>query len=78
MALGTELAGTDPDGVHAALDRYDAQRRPRTSALITLASRVNRMATLKGSPAMVRNTVLRLVPSALATRALVRQMRPTR
>ena len=42
------------------------------------STRMNRMLTLTGVPAVVRNAVLRAVPDALATRALVRQLRMTR
>jgi 2-polyprenyl-6-methoxyphenol hydroxylase-like FAD-dependent oxidoreductase len=77
VALGAVLAGVRDAGrnLDAALRRYDAVRRPRTATLIAASTRMNRLLTLTGPPARVRNLALRAVPPALATRALIRQLR---
>ncbi len=66
--------GVDAD-IDAALARYDAVRRPRTTALMRQAVRTNRLLTLSGPLARARDAGLRLVPHALATRALAAQFR---
>ena len=43
---------------------YDRARRRRTSAMLAASTRMNRMLTLTGVPAVVRNAVLRAVPDA--------------
>ena len=70
VTLAAVLDGADRDAVPAALARYDAVRRPRTTALMRQARSTNRMLTLSGPAARARDLGLRLVPSALATRAL--------
>ncbi len=75
VALGAVLAGAAPADVPAALRRYDAVRRPRTAALARRARSANRMLTLAGPPARLRDAGLRLVPRALATRVLAHQLR---
>ncbi len=75
VALGALLAGAGPADVAAALQRYDAVRRPRTTALSRRARAANRLLTATGRPARARDAGLRLVPRALATRALAHQLR---
>ncbi|MHA6780104.1 FAD-dependent monooxygenase [Pseudonocardia saturnea] len=75
VALGAVLAGAAPAEVPAALARYDALRRPRTSAVARQAARMNRLLGLRGPRGRVRDAALRLVPSALSTRALAGQLR---
>lgn len=75
VALGAVLPGTTAAGVADALARYDAHRRPRVNDLQREARRVNRAFGLRGPGARLRDTVLRLVPQAVATRALARQLR---
>jgi 2-polyprenyl-6-methoxyphenol hydroxylase-like FAD-dependent oxidoreductase len=58
----------------AALARYSARRTPRVAALQRAARRANRMLTLHGPRAAVRDALLRCVPAPLATRALVTQL----
>src|SRR3954454_16418519 len=72
VLLGDELTGAD-DGP-AALARYSARRAPRVAALQRAARRANRMLTLHGPRAAVRDALLRCVPAPLATRALVTQL----
>jgi 2-polyprenyl-6-methoxyphenol hydroxylase-like FAD-dependent oxidoreductase len=72
-ALGALLGGAGPADVPAALARYDALRRPRTSALQRQARRMNRMLRLRGPAGWLRDAALRAVPQALATPALARQ-----
>lgn len=75
VALGAVLVGTRPADVATALSRFDARRRPHTSALQRQARRTNRMMTLTGPSARARDTAFRLVPGALATRAMAWQFR---
>lgn len=75
VALGAVLAGATPGEVPAALARYDALRRPRTSALQRQAARMNRLLGLRGPRGRVRDAAMRLVPAALSTRALAGQLR---
>jgi 2-polyprenyl-6-methoxyphenol hydroxylase-like FAD-dependent oxidoreductase len=72
VVLGEELAGATDAA--AALARYSARRAPRVAALQRAARRANRMLTLHGPRAAVRDVLLRSVPTALATRALVTQL----
>ncbi|MFJ9575272.1 FAD-dependent monooxygenase [Streptomyces sp. NPDC101191] len=60
--------------VDAALARYDAERRPRTTAVATAARRAGRMGQQVSHPVAValRNSLLRLAPSGVAVRAIVR------
>jgi 2-polyprenyl-6-methoxyphenol hydroxylase-like FAD-dependent oxidoreductase len=71
VALANVLAGVDD--VPAALVRYDALRRPRTTALQRQARQMNRVLRLHGPAARLRDAVLRAVPQRLATPALARQ-----
>ena len=73
VALASVLDGD----VETALTRYDAIRRPRTSALQTQCRRTHRLLTLRGPAGRLRDAGLRLVPSALATRAMAAQMQFT-
>lgn len=75
VALGAVLTGATADGVAAAWTRYDALRRPRTSALQRQAARMHRLLGLRGPRGRVRDAVLRMVPAALSTRALAGQLR---
>jgi 2-polyprenyl-6-methoxyphenol hydroxylase-like FAD-dependent oxidoreductase len=71
VALGNVLA--DADDVPAALARYDALRRPRTTALQRQARQMNRLLRLHGPAGRLRDAVFRAVPQGLATPALARQ-----
>ncbi|HEX5811024.1 MAG TPA: NAD(P)/FAD-dependent oxidoreductase [Pseudonocardia sp.] len=73
VALGGLLGGAEPADVPAALARYDALRRPRTTALQRQARRMNRLLRLRGPAGRLRDVALRAVPQALATSALARQ-----
>ena len=73
VALGALLDGAEPADVPAALARYDALRRPRTTALQRQARRMNRLLRLRGPAGRLRDAALRAVPQALATPALARQ-----
>jgi 2-polyprenyl-6-methoxyphenol hydroxylase-like FAD-dependent oxidoreductase len=73
VALGAVLDGAAPADVPAALGRYDALRRPRTTALQRQARQMNRLLRLHGPAGRLRDAVLRAVPQALATPALARQ-----
>jgi 2-polyprenyl-6-methoxyphenol hydroxylase-like FAD-dependent oxidoreductase len=72
-ALGAALTGTHD--VAAALARYAARRGPRTAALQRAARRAHRMLILRGPAGLVRDGLLRCVPSTLATRAMAAQLR---
>jgi 2-polyprenyl-6-methoxyphenol hydroxylase-like FAD-dependent oxidoreductase len=72
-ALGALLAGAGPGDVAALLSRYDALRRPRTTAMARQARRMNRLLRLRGPAGRLRDAALRAVPRALATPALARQ-----
>ena len=73
--LAALFDGLSPDAVPAALGRYDAVRRPRTSALQRAARRAHRLLGLRGPAAHVRDLGLRLIPGALAARAMSAQLR---
>lgn len=73
VALGAALTGSLGENPSAVLRRYDAARGPRTAELQRQARRANRMLGLTGTPARLRDAVLRMVPDGLATRALARQ-----
>jgi 2-polyprenyl-6-methoxyphenol hydroxylase-like FAD-dependent oxidoreductase len=62
-----------PAEVPAALARYDAQRRPRTTALQRQARQTNGLLRLRGPAGRLRDAALRAVPGALAAPALARQ-----
>jgi 2-polyprenyl-6-methoxyphenol hydroxylase-like FAD-dependent oxidoreductase len=73
--LSQEVHGRSagPADVPPALARYDALRRPRTTALQRQARRANRMLRLRGPAGRLRDTILRAVPGSLAAPALARQ-----
>jgi 2-polyprenyl-6-methoxyphenol hydroxylase-like FAD-dependent oxidoreductase len=73
VALAAILDGD----VEEALARYDAIRRPRTSALQRRCRRMHRLLTLRGPAGQLRDAALRLVPTPLATRAMAAQMQFT-
>lgn len=58
----------------AALARYDAERRPRSQAVARAARQAGRMGQQLSHPLAValRNTAMRLTPSHLATRMILR------
>jgi 2-polyprenyl-6-methoxyphenol hydroxylase-like FAD-dependent oxidoreductase len=68
------LASVLDTDVPAALARYDALRRARTSALQRQCRQMHRVLTLRGPAGRLRDTVLRRVPTRFATRALAAQM----
>jgi 2-polyprenyl-6-methoxyphenol hydroxylase-like FAD-dependent oxidoreductase len=68
------LASVLDTDVPAALARYDALRRPRTSALQRQCRQMHRVLTLRGPAGRLRDTVLRRVPTRFATRALAAQL----
>jgi len=70
VALASVLDGDAP----AALARYDALRRPPTSALQRRCRQTHRVLTLRGPAGRLRDAVLRRVPTRLATRALAAQL----
>ncbi|MFE9451904.1 FAD-dependent monooxygenase [Streptomyces sp. NPDC006739] len=67
-ALGAEST------VEAALARYDAERRPRSQAVARAARQAARMGQQLSHPLAValRNTAMRLTPSRVATRMILR------
>jgi 2-polyprenyl-6-methoxyphenol hydroxylase-like FAD-dependent oxidoreductase len=75
VVLASVLDGATPARVPDALARYDAVRRPRTTALLRDAARAHRMLGAHGALGLARDVALRLVPAALATRALAAQLR---
>ncbi|MEV6330023.1 FAD-dependent monooxygenase [Streptomyces sp. NPDC051909] len=72
VVLAAELDGATD--VAAALARYDAVRRPRTTAVAAGARRAGRMGQQLSHPLAVplRNALLRLAPSGAAARAILR------
>ncbi|MEV8623789.1 FAD-dependent monooxygenase [Streptomyces sp. NPDC051079] len=64
---------TEP-GVTGALARYDAERRPRTTAVAAAARQAGRMGQQLAHPLAVplRNALLRLTPSGVALRMILR------
>jgi 2-polyprenyl-6-methoxyphenol hydroxylase-like FAD-dependent oxidoreductase len=68
------LAAVLGDNVPDALDRYDALRRPRTSALQRQCRQMHRILTLRGPAGRLRDAALRRIPTRSATRALAAQM----
>jgi len=68
------LASVLDTDVPAALARYDALRRARTSALQRQCRQMHRVLTLRGPAGRLRDTVLRRVPTRFATRALAAQL----
>ncbi len=69
-ALTRHLTGATPADVAERLLRYDAERRPRTSRLMTASSRQSWLMSRTGPTAWLRDTALRAIPSRLATRRL--------
>lgn len=71
-ALTAALA-TEPT-VESALVRYDAERRPRSQSVARAARQAGRMGQQLTHPLAValRNTALRLAPSRVTTRAILR------
>ncbi|MGN5376563.1 FAD-dependent monooxygenase [Streptomyces lasalocidi] len=67
-ALGAEST------VETALARYDAERRPRSQAVARAARQAGRMGQQLSHPLAVtlRNTAMRLTPSRVATRMILR------
>ncbi|MEU2516759.1 FAD-dependent monooxygenase [Streptomyces syringium] len=67
-ALATEST------VEAALARYDTERRPRSQAVARAARRAGRMGQQLSHPVAVtlRNTAMRLAPSGMTIRAILR------
>lgn len=69
-AVTHHLAGAEPEEVAQRLSAYDAERRPRANRMMLAASRQSRLTSQTGATAWVRDTLLRAVPSRLATRQL--------
>ncbi|MFF4805532.1 FAD-dependent monooxygenase [Streptomyces sp. NPDC001351] len=69
----TAVLGTEST-VEAALARYDAERRPRSQAVARAARQAGRMGQQLSHPLAVplRNTAMRLTPSRVATRMILR------
>jgi 2-polyprenyl-6-methoxyphenol hydroxylase-like FAD-dependent oxidoreductase len=68
------VLGNDATDVQAALARYDALRRPRTTALQRQCRQTHRLLTLRGPAGRLRDAALRRIPARYATRALAAQM----
>ncbi|MGI5162144.1 FAD-dependent oxidoreductase [Microbispora sp. CA-102843] len=69
-ALTRHLVGAEPADVTQRLLRYDAERRPSANRIMLAASRQSRLTSQTGVAAWLRDTLLRAVPSRLATRQL--------
>ncbi|WP_405087020.1 FAD-dependent oxidoreductase [Microbispora sp. NBC_01389] len=69
-ALCGHLAGAEPADVAQRFLRYDAERRPRANRMMLAASRQSRLTSRTGVAAWLRDTLLRAVPSRLASRQL--------
>ncbi|SDM48970.1 FAD-dependent oxidoreductase [Nonomuraea jiangxiensis] len=69
-ALTRHLTGAEPADVAQRLLRYDAERRPIANRMMRAASRQSRLTSQTGVAAWLRDTLLRAVPSRLATRQL--------
>ncbi|KAB8189580.1 NAD(P)-binding protein [Nonomuraea phyllanthi] len=69
-ALTRHLMGAEPADVAQRLLRYDAERRPEANRIMRAASRQSRLTSRTGATAWLRDTLLRAVPSWLATRQL--------
>ncbi|MEV5411369.1 FAD-dependent monooxygenase [Thermopolyspora sp. NPDC052614] len=74
-ALTRHLTGATPADVAERLLRYDAERRPRTSRLMTASSRQSWLMSRTGAIAWLRDTALRATPRRLATRRLAAMWR---
>ncbi|MFC5181253.1 FAD-dependent monooxygenase [Actinomadura harenae] len=69
-ALTRHLTGAEPGDVAERLLRYDADRRPSANRFMRAASRQSRLTSQTGVTAWLRDSLLRAVPSRLATRQL--------
>ncbi|SEK70755.1 FAD-dependent oxidoreductase [Nonomuraea pusilla] len=69
-ALCRHLAGAEPADAARRLLDYDAERRPSANRVMRAASRQSRLTSRTGIAASLRDTLLRAVPSRLATRRL--------
>ncbi|MFF4620554.1 FAD-dependent monooxygenase [Nonomuraea jabiensis] len=69
-ALTRHLTGAEPADVAERLLRYDAERRPSANRIMRAASRQSRLTSQTGIAAWLRDTLLRAIPSSLATRQL--------
>jgi 2-polyprenyl-6-methoxyphenol hydroxylase-like FAD-dependent oxidoreductase len=69
-AVTRHLADAEPAEVAERLRRYDAERRPRANRTMSAALRQSRLTSQTGATAWLRDTLLRAVPSRLATRQL--------
>ncbi|MFI8966110.1 FAD-dependent monooxygenase [Streptomyces sp. NPDC053493] len=75
VVLAAELEGAaDGGGIDTALARYDGVRRPRTTAVAAAARQAGRMGQQLSHPLAVplRDALMRLAPSGLAVRAILR------
>ncbi|MEU6715987.1 FAD-dependent monooxygenase [Nonomuraea sp. NPDC046802] len=69
-ALSRHLKGAEPADAAERLLRYDAERRPSANRIMRGASRQSRLTSQTGIVAWLRDTLLRAIPSRLATRQL--------
>lgn len=69
-ALTRHLIDAEPADVAQRLLHYDAERRPSANRMMRAASRQSRLTSQTGVAAWLRDTMLRAVPSRLATRQL--------
>ncbi|WP_214322603.1 FAD-dependent monooxygenase [Nonomuraea sediminis] len=69
-AVTRHLIDAEPADVAERLLRYDAERRPSANRMMRAASRQSRLTSQTGVAAWLRDTMLRAVPSRLATRQL--------
>jgi len=77
VTLGVVLEGATARDVPEAFRRYDALRRPRTSALQRKSRCMQRLLGLTGWRGRLRDVLLRLVPPALAVRSFAARTRFT-
>ncbi|MEU2356429.1 FAD-dependent monooxygenase [Streptomyces misionensis] len=73
-AASLTAALADAPSLPSALSRYDAERRPRAQAVARAARQAGRMGQQLSNPLAValRNTALRLAPSSVTMRAVLR------
>ncbi|RVX44819.1 2-polyprenyl-6-methoxyphenol hydroxylase-like FAD-dependent oxidoreductase [Nonomuraea polychroma] len=69
-ALSRHLIGAEPADIVQRLLRYDAERRPSANRMMRAAARQSRLTSQTGIAAWLRDTLLRAIPSRLATRQL--------
>ncbi|MFI6735843.1 FAD-dependent oxidoreductase [Nonomuraea sp. NPDC050451] len=69
-ALCRHLTGAEPADAAERVLRYDAERRPSANRMMRAASRQSRLTSQTGLAAWLRDTLLRAIPSRLATRQL--------